>query len=364
VLYSTSEEAAEAPRGDIVLTYCSQCNHIFNSDYDSGKMDYGRKYENSLHYSLRFQEYASSLAKRLIETYELRSKTVLEIGCGKGDFLNMLCELGENKGIGFDPSYEAGRFSDDSQKRFLMINDFYSKKYAEYSADLIVCRHVLEHIESPWSFLNMLRQSLFSKGNTILFFEVPNVMFTLKDLSIWDLIYEHCGYFSEASLSYLFGLCGFTILNMETTFGDQFICIEASSFQDLSDLEFELMKMTVMFTSYIKNFSNEYHRKVSEWKNKVEEFENGKNKVVIWGAGSKGVTFLNVLGLQEQIEYIVDINPHKQGMYAPGTGQLVISPDKLQEIHPDIVIAMNPIYEDEIQQVLFDLGLNPKLFSV
>ena len=364
VLYSTAEEAANAPRGDIAFAYCRQCDHIFNSAHDSSIMNYSREYENSLHYSPRFQEYASSLARRLVETYDLCSKTVLEIGCGKGDFLNMLCELGGNSGIGFDPSYEGDRFPVNSPKRFSVINDFYSEKYAEYSADLIVCRHVLEHVESPRTFLNMLRQSIGLKENTILFFEVPNVMFTLKDLGIWDLIYEHCGYFSEASLSYLFGSCGFAIHHMETAFGGQYIGIDASVSQNLPDSNVELMKNTDMLTSYIKTFSAKYHRKVSEWEKKVEEFENEKKKVVIWGAGSKGITFLNILGLKEQIGYIVDINPHKQGMYAPGTRQLVIPPGKLQDICPDFVISMNPLYFDEIKKMVAALSLHCKVIPI
>jgi SAM-dependent methyltransferase len=361
VLYSTAEEAVNAPRGNIVLNYCPQCGHIFNSAYESGKMDYSQEYENSLHYSACFQEYALSLAKRLVEAYDLHGKRILEIGCGKGDFLNMLCELGENTGIGFDPSYQKDRFPADSLRRFSVINDFYSEKYADYKADLIVCRQVLEHIEAPRTFVSMLRQSTGSNGNTILFFEVPNIMFTLKDLGIWDLIYEHCGYFSEASLSYLFASCGFGAQKIGTDFGGQYIGIEASALQGPSDYDIELMNNTDKLISYVKSFSDNYHRKVSEWKNIVEEFENGKKKAVVWGAGSKGVTFLNVLGLKKQIKYIVDINPHKQSMYVPGTGQMVIPPGKLQDIHPDFVIAMNPLYIDEIRKMIAVRSLSCKV---
>jgi len=363
VLYLTPEEAVNAPRGNIVLNYCHQCGHIFNSAYESGKMNYSQEYENSLHYSPRFQKYALALAKRLVEKYDLHAKRVLEIGCGKGDFLNMLCELGENSGIGFDPSYEGNRFSADSQKRFSVINDFYSEKYAEYKTDLIICRQVLEHIESPRNFLKMLRQSIGSNGNTILFFEVPNVMFTLKDLGIWDLIYEHCGYFSEASLSYLFSSCGFTIHNMETPFGGQYICIETSVLQDSSVSIPGIMKNSGVLTTDIKIFSEKYHRKISEWKRKVKEFEGCKKKVIVWGAGSKGITFLNIMGLKEQIEYIVDINLYKQGMCVAGTGQKIVAPDFLKSYRPDIIIIMNAIYRSEIQKIMREMNLNSEVLT-
>ena len=68
----------------------------------------------------------------------------------------------------------------------------------------------------------------------------------------------------------------------------------------------------------------------------------------MWGAGSKGVTFLNMIDSRYQIEYVIDINPRKHGKYIPGTGQKIVSPEFLREYIPDIVIVMNLIYENEI----------------
>jgi SAM-dependent methyltransferase len=361
VLYPTAEEAADAPRGDIVLTYCRQCGHIFNSAHDSSKMKYSRVYENSLHYSPRFQEYASSLAKRLVETYDLHSKRVLEIGCGKGDFLNLLCELGGNKGIGFDPSYENDRLPADSHERFSVINDFYSEKYAHYKADLIVCRHVLEHIESPRNFLNMLRQSIGSNENAIVFFEVPYVMYTLKDFGIWDLIYEHCGYFSRTSLSYLFRLCNFIPKRVDTAFGSQFLQIEACPgdkyIKSMTNESLDILE------SFVKSFANRYFQKLGEWQAKTREFNKQSRKIVLWGAGSKGMTFLNTINADDRIQYVVDINPHKQGMYAPGVGQKIVHPGFLKKYQPDVVIVMNPIYLQEIKNILTKMNLKPSVIS-
>jgi SAM-dependent methyltransferase len=361
VLHSFAQSAFRAPRGDIVLTYCRQCGQIFNSAYDPGKMSYGREYENSLHYSPRFQEYASSLARRLIKKYGLYSKRVLEIGCGKGDFLNMLCEFGENSGIGFDPSYEKGRGPADSKKRFSVINDFYSEKYAEYPADLIVCRHVLEHIEAPRAFLNLLRRNMGSNGNTILFFEVPNIRFTVQQESIWDLIYEHYGYFSQASLSYLFNACDFIIHNIEESFGGQYICLEASCYESFPELSRDRINKTDNLEYDIRTFSGQYHSKVNEWQDRIKELEDSNKKVVVWGAGSKGISFLNQIKAKNLIKYIVDVNPHKYGKFIAGGGQEVVAPDFLQKYRPDVIIVMNRIYKKEILQYIRKSGLASKL---
>jgi len=78
---------------------------------------------------------------------------------------------------------------------------------------------------------------------------------------------------------------------------------------------------------------------------------------VIWGAGAKGVTFLNTLNLRDQIEYAVDVNPRKHGMFIAGTGQQIVPPEVLRDYQPDVVIVMNPLYEHEIQQIAKNLGI-------
>ncbi|MGB5194034.1 MAG: hypothetical protein WBN70_13700, partial [Polyangiales bacterium] len=84
------------------------------------------------------------------------------------------------------------------------------------------------------------------------------------------------------------------------------------------------------------------------------------DRVVAWGAGSKGNTFLNLVG--KDISAIVDINPKKLGKFVAGTGQPIIAPTELVEVKPSMVVIMNPIYEGEISEQLGFLGLEPRLF--
>jgi hypothetical protein len=76
------------------------------------------------------------------------------------------------------------------------------------------------------------------------------------------------------------------------------------------------------------------------------------------------VAFLTTLGLREEVQHVVDINPFRQGMYMPGTGQRIVGPAALQEDPPDVVIIMNPIYRDEIRRDLDGMGLVPELLAV
>src|SRR5579859_3841448 len=102
-LWSTREDALECSKGDIRLAFCAKCGCIRNVAFEPELLRYDGSYENSLHFSPVFQEFATRLAADLVDRYDLRGKTVAEIGCGKGEFLGMLCELGDNAGIGFDP---------------------------------------------------------------------------------------------------------------------------------------------------------------------------------------------------------------------------------------------------------------------
>ena len=361
-LWSSRKEAVGADRGDILLSFCNECGHVFNLAFNPGLMAYTEDYENSLHFSLRFQKYATTLAENLVKKYSLYDKDVVEIGCGKGDFLSMICRLGRNRGVGFDPSFEEDR-EDVGDQRFQVIKDLYSEKYAGFRADIVCCRHVLEHIQEPNLFLQSIYKTVMGQNDPVLFFEVPNVMFTLKDMGIWDLIYEHCGYFSRSSLAFTFEAAGFQTFDIYESFGSQFLCIEAGvKGKDNRTKSFDRNDVGRM-KDYVKKFSDEYDKKIKTWQTWLKNMKK-KHRVVIWGAGSKGITFLNVLKIEDQIKYVVDINPHKQGKYAPGTGQEIVSPQYLEEYCPDMVILMNPLYLEEVGNIISDLGFSSSIITV
>jgi len=323
-------------------------------------MEYTQAYENSLHFSPRFQRYAEELADRLIARYDIRQKTVIDIGCGKGDFLALLCERGDNRGIGFDPSFVPEYVSGPVRERMEIVQDFYSARYADRRADLIVCRHVLEHIPDPATFVQDVRAAAGEAPSPIIFFEVPNVLYTLRDLGIWDLIYEHVSYFSPTSLSRLFRSAGFELLDLQDLYGGQFLGIDTkpsngsggSGEDDLSSL-----------TQLVQRFAGAYQAKVAEWSEGFEGLSSAGKRAVVWGGGSKGVTFLNTLKPGEVVTHMVDINPRKQGMYVAGTGQEIVGPDELRAIKPEVVIIMNPLYRSEIETNLEGLGLSCEILQ-
>jgi SAM-dependent methyltransferase len=145
LLMPTREAALAYPRGDIHLALCEDCGFITNTAFDPSLHEYSERYEETQGFSPTFGAFHRALAQRLIDRYDLRHKTILEIGCGKGEFLTMLCQMGDNRGVGFDPAYipERNAAADD---RITFIRDFYSEQYADYQADFVVCKMTLEHI--------------------------------------------------------------------------------------------------------------------------------------------------------------------------------------------------------------------------
>ena len=360
ILWPSKEEATSVRRVDITLAFCSHCGHIFNPNFDPALMDYSQVYENSLHFSPRFQQFAETLAMELVARHALHDKTIIEISCGKGDFLQMLCAVGSNRGYGFDPSYVGDLTVQAGTGKITFIQDFYSEAYANYPADFLCCRHTLEHIEEPNAFLRMVRATIGEQQLPV-YFEMPNALFTLRDLAIWDFIYEHCGYFSADSLRYLFQQHGFQVTDVQPTYEGQFLYIEA-----LPTTQGDVVLPNAGGSNLaddVDDFTTRYQQKVATEAAKLAEIREAGQKAVIWGAGSKGITFLNVMQTQGIIDYAVDLNVRKQGMYITGSGQQIVAPDFLQTYQPDVIIVMNPIYMDEIQQMTADLGIKARFIS-
>ena len=354
-LWPTSAEALAAPVGVIRLGFCESCAMVYNTAFDPGLIQYSPDYENSLHFSPHFQEYAQGLAARLIETYRVNRKEVTEVGCGKGDFLRLLCELGDNAGVGYDRSYDG---ADTSNPKF--VRDDYSSRYATRRADLVCCRHVLEHVSEPLELLNLLRSSLRS-SDSVSYVEVPDMEHTLSGAGVWDVLYEHCAYFSEPSLRTAAAAAGLRVVRLESAYGGQFLgCDSVPGDDSIGGGESRVAGLSALAGSFARRFEEQRQR----WEREFARLRTSGARVAIWGAGTKGVTFLNALQPQEVVVCAADINPRKRGGFIPGTGQQVVSPEEMIELGVDTVIIMNHVYEAEIRRMLSDAGAHPAILKV
>lgn len=364
LLLPTREAAINYPKGNIMLGFCQKCGFISNVAFDPNVHEYSSNYEETQGFSPTFNKFHRLLATHLIERYDLHNKDIIEIGCGKGEFLTLLCELGDNRGIGFDPAYVSERNHSNVKDRTTFIKDFYSEKYSNYRGDFIVCKMTLEHIQIPFDFVSRIRRSIGDQLNTIVFFQVPDVTRVLSDCAFEDIYYEHCSYYSQVSLEHLFSRCDFDVINLWKEYDEQYLMIESKPAKGKAGIEPAQKNGLITLRHQTENFTKKYKQKLYTWQRKLQGIRQNGRRVILWGGGSKGVAFLTTLKIFDEIKYVVDINPFKHGTYMAGTGQKIVGPDFLKEYKPDTVIVMNPIYCEEIRQNLNRMGLTSEIMTV
>jgi SAM-dependent methyltransferase len=366
ILLDTVDAAKRYPLGDVRLGFCDGCGFVFNGAFDLAKTEYSGRYEETQAFSDTFNRFHKTLAERLIEKHGLRDKDVLEIGCGKGEFLMLLAELGANRGVGIDPGVHPERIAGPAAGRLRFIADFYSEKYADLKVDFLACKMTLEHIPNPASFLATVRRSLGDRTQTVVFFQVPDATRILRQCALEDIYYEHCAYFSPGSLARLFRRAGFDVLDLAIEYGGQYLTIEARPRPIgapsvpalvLEDDQEELR-------SLVATFPERSGSTLRRWRDRLDTARQAGETVVVWGSTSKAVAFLTTFAGAGNVAYVTDINPHRHNHFMAKTGHRIVPPSMLPDIRPDVVIVMNSLYETEVRKDLAQLGLSPEVRSL
>ena len=326
-VYKTVSEAENVMTGNVKLAMCLNCGFVFNTDFNNKVMNYDDQYQNEQAHSTYFQKYLEELIDLLTDK-KFHKKKIIEIGCGKGFFLEMLRDSGFDV-VGFDPAY--------SGDKPYVIKDYYSDKYSYLDADLIILRHTLEHIQEPLQFLQTIANS--AKPDAKIFIEVPSFEWIVNKKAFWDIFHEHCNYFTVQSLASLF-------YNSEQglLFNDQYMYLVA----DLKDLRKQIMPSE-------KSYSDFEVSKMLDLYKFYSEFVCNHPGLMVWGAGAKGVTFVNLTdSKREYISNLVDISPEKQGHYIARAGHRIISPAQIIEIETGEILVMNDNYYSEIKNQIKD----------
>ncbi|MEZ5399804.1 MAG: class I SAM-dependent methyltransferase [Bryobacteraceae bacterium] len=364
LLMRSREEASGFPTGDITLGYCSACGFIRNTAYDPSLQHYCGDIEETQAFSATFNAFHQRLAEELIGRHQLRGKTVLEIGCGKGEFLRMLCELGGNRGTGFDPAVVPERNGGGDAT---FIADFYSSRYFDYQADLFICKMTLEHIRDAAEFTGMVRRAALQRGSPA-FFMVPNASHVLRSGAFWDVYYEHCSYFTPGALARMFRAQGWRVTGLWTEYEDQYLAIEAEPCGGLESALEPHAAATEETPREGRAAAGDFARNVDEaieaWRALARSMRPGGKPWALWGGGSKAVAFVSALGGELGPSYAVDINPYKQGAFLPGSGIPVIGPAALRNQRPEYVVVMNPIYQREVEEELARQGVDTKVLAL
>jgi len=319
-MYDTAEDALTSARGDMCLVEDLRTGLVRNAAFQSDCI-YDTSYQNEQGLSPSFRRHLDEVAS--IITDRMGRHNLVEVGCGKGFFLEMLAKNGVEI-TGFDPAYEGGN---------PRIRQEYFQPGTGIESDGLILRHVLEHVPDPVLFLEQLRDS--NGGRGYIYVEVPCFEWICEKRAWFDVFYEHVNYFRLSDFHRIFG----SVVSSGRIFGGQYIYVVA----DLATLRKPTLdrgdrtKMPVDFTTKL-----------------YEATPIPTQPAVIWGGASKGVIF----SLLKQragypVKAVIDINPSKQGKFLPLTGLKVQSPEDVLCDLPEgsSIYVMNRNYLDEIQNM-------------
>jgi SAM-dependent methyltransferase len=353
--------ATACRRGDVELGCCPRCGLVFNRRFDDAIVEYSSRYVSTQTYSRTFRAYHLALADRLHEHFGLEGTRVVEIGCGAGEFLQLLTERFDLEAVGVDPAAAAGEVpAGDPRLRFVpRVLD--EATAASLSADIVICKMTLEHIPDVRRFLELVTRLGRRRRDLGLFLQVPAAERILRLGAFWDVYYEHCNYFTASALEWLLAEHGFAERRTEITYGGQYL----SAFGRFApQLDTPRRPDPAEHERLVERFAETARTALSFWNCTIGERACGGSPIVLWGSGSKATAFLHALSTNPHIAAVVDVNPAKQGQYIAGTGHPIVPPDALAQLRPGCIIAMNPNYVEEIAADISQLGVTPEILSL
>ena len=318
-IYDSAPEARACPRGDIRLVQDHTSGLVYNAAFRPELMNYDAAYQNEQAHSPLFQRHLEQVAS--IVEHNLGTDGLVEVGCGKGYFLELLQSRGCSI-AGFDPTYEGDNPA--VQRR-------YFGEGVTVSAGGIVLRHVLEHVQDPVGFLGGLRDA---NGGGLIYIEVPCLDWILRARAWFDIFYEHVNYFRLEDFSRMFG----HVVQRGRLFGGQYLYAVA----DLATL-----RPPVSGPADRMDFPADFLATAT-----VAPSDRLGESNAVWGASSKGVIYSL---LRERwgnpVNALIDINPAKCGKFVPATGLRVMSPEEgMATLVPGSDIhVMNSNYLEEIR---------------
>jgi SAM-dependent methyltransferase len=359
VHWASRAEAVASPLGGMILAYCPDCAYVRNIAFDPATLVYDPTMDTNLHHSPAFQSFSAELVKLLAERYPLRGATVLDIGCGQGEFLRELCHVAGCRGVGYDAMYAGPVGPDPSGAVF-------HRGHAPLdgttpSFDFVTSRHWFEHLDDPHGFLVDLRK-LAGDRPVHGYLEVPDACYDLATAG-WEVIYPHVSYFDAYSLRRIVERAGWRVTATGPLFSGMFRFVEISvntagfspghALPGPADRDRQL--------DSIAGFAGRQAAERERWRTTIARLLAEGDRPVLWGAGSRGVQFLHLADPGGRLAAVVDVNPRKWGRYLPVTGHQVQPPESLATLGTRTVIITNPAYREEIAATLRQLGVEAKL---
>lgn len=341
------EESLAEPRFNLIFRYCPNCNMVkYELEEGAAKVLDRLYYEHvsTYYFTQAMTDYMNDFIDGLASKYNIgKESTVLEIGCNSGRMLTMFrdktgCEiLGVEPSKTFDEEWE--------EENVEVINEYFTEDIAKQlqgrEFDLIIIRHVYEHIPDPVKFFEDL--SSICNDTTTVVIEVPYFVTVLDRKRIENISYSHLNYFTIRSMSEIAAKFGMGV--------KEFNLVET----DGGAIVYHISKGTVTSDAIKDNISQEKIQEfvdyIQDAKAKVKEVikNYNTNEVVGYGAGSKGMHLIYILELDENINIVVDETPGTDGMFVPGTAVRITHPDIFKNGKIKAVLNLAPTHSETIR---------------
>ncbi|QDU11986.1 tetratricopeptide repeat protein [Gimesia aquarii] len=346
----TCEEAQTMERLPHDFMRCVDCGHISNAAFDYAKVPYSDKPNLMFNKGAIWSEHLQKVCD-LISEHLPENPTVVEIGCGEGHLLRSLAKkIPTGKFIGFDPNAEIETEGALIDARAMLFEP--GTHLAELQPDLIISRHVFEHLMNPLGFAQEVAFAAnVAECATKLFIEVPCIDGVLAAGRTVDFFYEHNSHFTTQSLERLLTRCATNTDLIETSYNGEVI-YGLASFQPQKH-QVELARQAVMF-------QEKALQSAAQLAQQFDDLASTGKRVAIWGGTGKAAAFINQNQLdQNRFPVVIDSDQNKVGTFVPGTGQEILFRDHLIQEPVEVILiatqwrAADIVLEIERNQIPF-----------
>ena len=285
--------------------------------------------------------------------FKLNGKKIIEIGCAKGDMLDIIDEA-KMISYGLEHSSDSVLIAKSKGRRIIkgFIDDLEIIDHAPFQG--FICFNYLEHIPNPKSVINKIYNNLSDDGVGLV--TVPNLNYLLDTKSFYEFVADHLSYFTMNTLKNAFYENSFDVLDCYLINNDNDILIIVKKLHN------KKMKKKIDFKKI--NLNNDYvevDKLITNLNVIIKDYKKRNKKVAVWGAGHRTLALLALSKLQD-IEFIVDSAKFKQGMYSPVMNTKIVSPEILAESKIDLLIIMVPgIYPDEVIKSVKQMNIKVRI---
>ncbi|MDP2923377.1 MAG: methyltransferase domain-containing protein [Candidatus Omnitrophota bacterium] len=317
---------------------CSGCGLV---QLSNDLVPYYKEVIRAVSFSEEMKDFRKKQFANFVQKFSLKGKKIIEIGCGRGEFLSIMQQFGieayglEHSEVSVEQCVKNGL---KVSKGFIQSSTD-RLNYGPFDAFFIL--NFLEHLPDPNSTLRAIFNNL--TDDAIGLVEVPNFDLILRNKLFSEFICDHLFYFTKETLNATLRLNGFEIIDSNEVWHDYIISaiVKKRKKLDLSPFYEHQAKLKEKIEEYISRFKDK--------------------KVAIWGAGHQALAIISLINLADKVKYVVDSATFKQAKFTPATHIPIVSPDALNLDPVDAVIVMAASYSDEVARIIrqqFDSNIN------